>query len=205
MLGLKKSVRSNAWTKRDYQILKRLYPDSSVEEIGALLGRTPRAVQSKAAILRLKKANNKDVWTETEIQRLKEMHPDFTTCEIAERMGRSPNAVKSMAKRLKLKKANRWTPTEIQYVKKYYAVKGCHFIARKVGHSPAAVKYVAGQLGVSRKTIRKKWTKHEEEQLIQLRTVHTYQEIAEIMDRTLVSIKLRCYKMGFRQGQLPIK
>lgn len=192
--------RRDAWTKKEYRTLKRLYPNTSVEDIGALLGRTPSAVQSKVAVLRLKKENAKNMRTENEILLLREIYPYATNDTVAERMGRSPDAIKSIAKRLGLMKAFRWTPIQLAYIRKNYSEKGRHYIAKKFGRSPDVVRDAARKLGVSRKTHHKRWTKKEEEQLKQLLTNRTCEEIAKILDRPIGSVKMKCYDMKLQQG-----
>lgn len=190
--------RRDAWTEKEIYTLKQLYPNTSVEDIARTLGRTPSAVQVRAAVLHLKKEHSKDVWTEKEIVLLKELFPEATNDIIADRMGRSIDAVKSIAKRLGLKKASHWSPKELEYVRKHYSEQGRHYIARKLGRSPDAVKVVAGKLSVSRKTHQNSWSPTEEEKLKQLAANKTPDEIAIIFGRSVASIKAKIYRFGLQ-------
>ena len=92
---------TNVWSKDEIELLKKLYPKGSVQEIVDKTGRTHAAITQKAFCLGIKVHTG---WSPNEIKLLKKLFPTTENREIAERLGRSVKTVRMKAFFLDLEK-----------------------------------------------------------------------------------------------------
>lgn len=108
-------VRFNAWSRRDLERLRALWPTASAEAIAQQLGRrrTAKAIASRAKVLRLRKAEGYGhrPWTEAEIEILRARYPHEPTSTLAPDLGRSALKVYAKANKIGLRKTPEYLAT----------------------------------------------------------------------------------------------
>jgi hypothetical protein len=100
-IGLKKE-KCPPWSRQEIRLLKKMYPDNSVQDMTNELGRTAPGVYRKAYKLGLRKSIR--VWSKRELDLLKKLYPSKTAQEIAEQVGRPVQATRTRIFKLGLKK-----------------------------------------------------------------------------------------------------
>jgi hypothetical protein len=80
-------VKSNAWTRAAERQLRWIYPRMSTPECAASLGRSVKAVRTRAKLLGIKKGDRRP-WTTEENALLRARYPDTSTKDIAKELGR---------------------------------------------------------------------------------------------------------------------
>jgi len=149
-LGLqKKSFR--LWSKKDLDILKRLYTIEELQVIAEKLGRSISAVRGKAHKLGLKNQNAVVPWSIQEETLLKKLYPDNTIPEIASQIGRSVAAITNRAQRLELKKCRAWSKKELNLLKKLYPRRTAQELAEQIGRPVQAVRLRLFRLGLNKR------------------------------------------------------
>ncbi len=91
------------WNWKDDAFLRRLYPTHSQKECAVLLGRGPKAVASRAKVLRLRRKSYKP-WLPKDHKRLRSLYPHISTKKVAAILGRSVSSINGQAAKLGLKK-----------------------------------------------------------------------------------------------------
>jgi len=140
-------VVATYWTKDAVERLRTLYPDRSItiEEIADGLGKTVRAITSKAREIGVNRFHNtKDhFWTEEENMILTDLYPDSTLSvrQIAERLNRPFHSTKMHAARLGLRRIGRYSPPR-EIVERMATCLACRkkFVIKKFS-SAEAYKY----------------------------------------------------------------
>lgn len=93
------------WTAEEVALVNKLIPSMTYREIGAHVGRSPKAIEVMAG-RRTSRPNKRSAdWTEEEDAMLRRLFPDHTTNQAAERLGRSAKSVERRAARLGLQKS----------------------------------------------------------------------------------------------------
>lgn len=78
------------WTTREDSLLRRLYPNSSNQELDASFAHTPKGIRSRARVLGLHKAigyGGRQNWSKSDDRLLRQTYPYLPTTEIAEVIG----------------------------------------------------------------------------------------------------------------------
>ena len=99
-------MKHNPWSYEEEKYLRENYPEGSTQEIALYLGRTEKAVRSRAKILRLLKAGDqaRRPWTPQEDQYLIDHYPDEDTRQIMKAIIRTKSSVFGRAAKLGLEK-----------------------------------------------------------------------------------------------------
>ena len=95
---------TNLWSKDKVELLKKLYPTASIQEIMDKTGRSRAAIRHKAFCMGIKRDKVYTDWPPNEIKLLKKLFPTTRNREMAERLGRSMKAVRMKAFFLDLEK-----------------------------------------------------------------------------------------------------
>lgn len=93
-----------SWTTADERMLAQLYPRLPLAEVAARLGRTEKAIRSRAKLLRVSRTGRRP-WSAPELATLRQLYPDTPTAQIAEQLGRSLTTVYQVAQKLGLAKS----------------------------------------------------------------------------------------------------
>lgn len=93
------------WTEEETRLLRQHYPSKSQKEVAALLGRSHKAIASRAKLLGVRRIRqNYQKWTVAEDRVLRKLYPHRSTKEIGEKLGRRFYVVYQRAGKLGLKK-----------------------------------------------------------------------------------------------------
>jgi len=92
------------WTTEDDRLLVAAYPDQALALIAEWLGRTKKAIKSRAKLLRVRRAGRRP-WAAPEIATLRRLYPDTPTAQIADQLERPLHCVYSQAAKLGLHKS----------------------------------------------------------------------------------------------------
>ena len=93
------------WTPQDEARLRELYPDHSQRECASLFGRTPKAISSRAKLLKLRRNRSYRLWTPAEDAILRAEYANGETHALAERLKRNMTMVYQRAKKIGLLKS----------------------------------------------------------------------------------------------------
>lgn len=109
MKGRGRYKRKGAWTKRQIKLLRKEYRTcEDPRELARRLGKTYKAVATRAKILGLKRKFKAGSWKPDEDKILTKLYPKMTNQEIGERMGVKASAIDARAFKLGLKKDPEW-------------------------------------------------------------------------------------------------
>jgi len=97
-------MKTNRWTYRDIDTLRREYPVRSAEEVAAMLGRSVDAVFVKAYKLGLRKDHYGIAWTPRMLKLLKDFFPTMFNDALARWIGVSKRSLIRKARELGLEK-----------------------------------------------------------------------------------------------------
>lgn len=89
------------WTATEDELLRRAYKKCTARSIGAVLGRTARAVQCRASILSLD--GNRTSWSDEDDATLAELFPLMPSKQVAQRMNRSVYSINRRVHDLRLR------------------------------------------------------------------------------------------------------
>ena len=108
-IEVKKMEASTPWSKREENLLRKLFPDNSFREIANQIGRSIPSVSKKAHKLGFRKPKAYPNWSKKELNLLKKLYPSRTAQEVADKTGRSVQAVRKRIVKLGLKKKKQKT------------------------------------------------------------------------------------------------
>jgi hypothetical protein len=162
MAGKKTNVSHKRWTRRENDLLKRLYPLIHTQVLAEMLHTTELNVRQKAFRLGIKKDWKggyhsppkrpvEKPYTKREIKQLRKMFTVLTTREISRKLTRGQWSLSAKFKELGLgrkPKPGAWSGKEIEQLKKLYAGKSAVEIAAKLGRSVYAVGMKIRKLGL---------------------------------------------------------
>lgn len=215
------SQNENLWTQKDINILRKMYLNSSNDEIAKKLNRSCQAVQTKVKKLGLfqefkqqglfrNTKNGKGLWADEEIDTLKKLHLAKTAAQIAEKLGRTSKAVGIMARRLGLSTtrsmANAWTVEDDAFLEKHIAKWPLEKIAKKLERTPCAVQRRAWQKHFLRNcpnqqhTQQQIWTKQDIKKLEYWLLKYSNDEIAEKLGRSRESVIAKMKRLGLKRS-----
>jgi hypothetical protein len=81
-------MKGKPWSPTEEAILRRSWPEIRTADIAALIARSPKAIKTRAKVLRLKKKNRiYHRWTAAEDRVLRAQYPNLKTAELAKRFG----------------------------------------------------------------------------------------------------------------------
>jgi hypothetical protein len=121
-----------SWSVDEIKLLKKLYPIEGAQSIADKLGRSLKAVKSKAASIGLKKEGARP-WSNQEIALLKKLYLKNSPRDIANKLGRTHFAVAVKAYKLGLtEKPHEWSKRELNLLKKLYPNKTAQEIANQI-------------------------------------------------------------------------
>lgn len=208
-------IEPRLWTEKEDRLMRQHYRRKTVKEIAGMLGRSTNSVQKRAQDLNIAGARNTQgaprKWAPEEDRIVRRHHKRLTPEEIAEKLGRTPGAVTARIKTLKLgpppKKREHdhrpWLPEEEDLLRKEYGKVRGRDLAGKLGRSVRAIRVRALHLGLAESRPRSSpiqpWTAKEDKLLRKLYGTLTYDEIAERMDRTLLSVQGRVRVLGIQK------
>lgn len=98
-------VAGVGWSREDEQKLRDLYPTSSLEQLAEQLGRSVKAIRSRAKVLKVKRVRDYRVWTEAQIAILMLGYPDAPSNSLAKMLGRTLSQVYGKATKLGFEKS----------------------------------------------------------------------------------------------------
>lgn len=99
--------RPSTWSKEEHKQLRALYPTVHTPQLAQILGRSVKAVASRAKVLGIQKAvahGGHRPWTAAHEKLLRSLYPDHSTAAIAKRVGHSLSATYRWAHKLGLYK-----------------------------------------------------------------------------------------------------
>jgi hypothetical protein len=101
-------MSGSPWTAREDSRLRKLYPSASKEDLDASFRRSPKAIRSRARVLKLRKAigyGGRQHWSKRDDKLLRQTYPYLGTKEIAEVIGCSKLAAYQRAQVLGIRKS----------------------------------------------------------------------------------------------------
>lgn len=120
---------------------------------------------------------------------------------IAKKMKRSQASIENRLNKLNIQKGKtqRWLKAEDDFLRENYAKCRLWYLAKRLGRSKEAISVRAGFLNLGMKY--EKWTYEDNELLKRLYLIEkmTVKETAEIMGRTLSSVKNHLYRMSIKK------
>jgi hypothetical protein len=93
-------VTGKPWSVADEKRLRDLYPVTSQKECARLIGRTPKAIASRAKVLKVRRIRNYKLWTAVEDARIRKEYPNTPSAELAKLLGTSLHALYLRAQKL---------------------------------------------------------------------------------------------------------
>jgi len=146
-----KNSGTRSWSENEVKLLKKLYQDKSVRNIADKLGRSLKAVKSKASAIGLTREGPR-FWSNQEMARLKKLHSNKTNKDIAKQLGRSVWAVAAKAHKLGLTEKPRvWSKKELNLLKRLYPSKTAEEIAGQMGRAVPATRLRIVKLGLKKR------------------------------------------------------
>ncbi len=100
------SAWGEPWTETEDEFLRRTYKRYTARSIGAVLGRTARAVQCRAEVLSLD--GDRSSWSEEDDATLAELFPAMSSKQVAQRMNRSVYSINRRVHDLRLRGDDRF-------------------------------------------------------------------------------------------------
>lgn len=218
LLGLKKkyinrlkeeisSHEFNPWTKKDDELLKKLYPYMPNKEMVKKFGRTKSAISRRAQNMNLYKKDytpalrktDTEYWSKKQIALLKKEYPAAQTKDLAKKIGRTEKSVLRKAECLGIKKdpekfirhgkPKKYSDKEIKKICELW--ESWHTksqIAEITGKSYNVINYILFGQQQKNESIRKEmpdfWSKEEDDYLIKNYKKISKEEISNALKRT---------------------
>lgn len=141
------------WSKKEVELLKKVYPTESKEELEKLFNRNMAAITFKANTLNLKR---QQYWTKKEEELLIKNYAELTDEELSKLLGRSIASIRNKASRLELRKnsekpkAKLWSQKEIKKLEELYPNASKEELTRVFNRSLNAIRNKAFQLNINR-------------------------------------------------------
>jgi hypothetical protein len=137
------------WTASEDSRLRKLYPAASKEELDGNFRRSPKAIRSRARVLRLKKAigyGGRQHWSKRDDRLLRQTYPYLATKEIAEVIGCSKLAAYQRARALGVHKSSE------------YIAETNKALGHALQSSGASHRYPKGHVPANKGTRRPGWS-----------------------------------------------
>ena len=154
-MGLHREIFKK-WEEWEVRYIKKYYGIKQASSIARTLGRTPDAIQLKAAKLKLTKSKASPYLPE-EREMIKQLYEsgEATVREIAERLQKPVSAIRSRINKWGLKSPLRWKKNEWNFLKKNYLKMTIAEIAKRLGRTPRSVAHYANRHGLSKAKTQK--------------------------------------------------
>lgn len=221
-----RSVSWRKWTKKEEDLLKKIYPDTVTKDIAGQFGRTVQALSGRAKQLGIKKDWTKcgrphgrcRSWSGKEIERLQKLFPLMPNVKLRRHFPkRGFEAIVKKARVLGLRKTyinTSATPDSYKFVpwkkqqellKELYSTAITKELEEKFGRSKTAIKAKAIKMGLHKKNRQpivkegnatKQWSKKDEALLKRLYPTTHNKDLAVKFRRTDAAIKIRSRKLG---------
>lgn len=112
----------NGWTKRELNILRKMYPADAIKKIAKRLHRSVKSIRSKAIQLKLRRVQGHKAWSAEEIETLRSLYPNRPTAEVCAIMKRSISSVNGAADLNDIKKSPEYLQTMYKDVLRKHAL-----------------------------------------------------------------------------------
>jgi hypothetical protein len=159
-----------AWSQKEEDLLRKLYPDSLTPKLEKYFGRSSGSIIAKARKLGIKKSwrkhnplleYNRPIWTKKEIKLLKKLYHKYSNEQLVQYFPkRKKDSIGRRANMLGLKKkylhhferpknsdAKLWLKQK-ELLKKLYPTTSNQELAKKIGRSKAAIANLAWKMGL---------------------------------------------------------
>lgn len=191
------------WQKYEYAILNQWFPMGGAKEVQSHgVKRSLDSIKQKARALNLQNKLGKRNWTKEEDDAIRKWYPLYGPEEVINHgVQRSEVSIKGRASKLKIQdKRHKWTISEDEILKDYYPSKGPDYVAECLGRSRSSVSQRAAQLNVNYigKCSRIKYTKEEDEKIIQYYPLGGAEMVAQFVNRDKHAIGKRAKKLGLK-------
>lgn len=198
-LGLRTN-KFRKWEKWEDNYLQRHHNDRNYYSIAKTLKRSKKSVIHRASKLKLTNMRS-EFWNQEDLKRLEELYPDrnFSLKEIGAKLNRSPVSIMIKARRMKFKRDDhiyRWSKRNHNYLLKNIGTKTNREIAQHLGIKTHKVDQYIQRHKLARYKKKPEWTNAEKEFLRSNYKKLSVKEIANQLDRTVVSIKNTASRMG---------
>lgn len=140
-------VNAKKWSVKDIELLRRVYPTASSEELQEMFpSRSLTAIRRKASKVSVRKDKSQN-WSAEEIDILLKTYPFMPASQVMKRLpGRSRRAIYSKAQALCCKA---YDNSEIDtIIRNQYLKKSLLQISRRIGCSESVVRYRVRLLGL---------------------------------------------------------
>jgi predicted transcriptional regulator len=151
----KRRERPEEWSKADTKYLIANYHKESPEQLVERLGRTKKAIQGKAVVLRITQPPQ---WSSQDIRRLQELwQQGRTMAGIAKEIGKTVSSVAHELERQRQhsglqSRQPSWSENDVAYLVKHYKDEPTPEICDVLGRTIPAVRYKAKMLNLKKRT-----------------------------------------------------
>lgn len=193
------------WTKKKIDKLKVLAEEMTITELANYFKTTNEAIITVAHKNNIKLINNRIHWTEEDNNILREYASMYSLQEISEKMNRSSSSIRVQARRLKINILSNeecqnsiWTEENTKELRKLVE-EGKYLleITKIMNKKDLTIIKKAKELGLTiKRENQRKWTREEQEELIELSKTKKISELVKILDRTSSSIKDQARRLG---------
>ena len=193
------------WTKKKIDKLKVLAEEMTITELANYFKTTNEAIITVAHKNNIKLINNRIHWTEEDNNILREYASMYSLQEISEKMNRSSSSIRVQARRLNIKILSNeeyqnsiWTEENTKELRKLVG-EGKYLleITKIMNKKDFTILKKAKELGLTiKRENQRKWTREEQEELIELSKTKKISELVKILDRTSSSIKDQARRLG---------
>ena len=193
------------WTKKKIDKLKVLAEEMTITELANYFKTTNEAIITVAHKNNIKLINNRIHWTEEDNNILREYASMYSLQEISEKMNRSSSSIRVQARRFNINILSNeeyqnsiWTEENTKELRKLVE-EGKYLleITKIMNKKDLTIIKKAKELGLTiKRENQRKWTKEEQEELIELSKTKKISELVKILDRTSSSIKDQARRLG---------
>ena len=193
------------WTKKKIDKLKVLAEEMTITELANYFKTTNDAIITVAHKNNIKLIDNKIHWTEEDNNILREYASMYSLQEISEKMNRSSSSIRVQARRLNINILSNeeyqnsiWTEENTKELRNLVE-EGKYLleITKIMNKKDLTIIKKAKELGLTiKRENQKKWTREEQEELIELSKTKKISELVKILDRTSSSIKDQARRLG---------
>lgn len=190
------------WTACEEELLIRLFPAHTTEELSSRFGRSWWAILGKARSLGLarescdgrRQGREGRRWSPDEVEQLRTLYQVLPYEEVAERIGRSHDAVKMKARKLQLRKMEEWRPAQDELLQRSYRDQRYGQMAERLARTVSAVKTRIVVLGLESKV--RPWTQDETRLLKDRYRTVELDAMAATLGRTRAATAKKARAMG---------
>jgi G:T-mismatch repair DNA endonuclease (very short patch repair protein) len=138
------------------------------------------------------------LWSDEEVETLKENYQILPINEISALLNRTEYSIYIKANKLNLSKGCEWTNKELEILRRVYSTKPWEYILSKINRDKEAICIKANRLGLHKNDVM--WTDENLSSLLFLFYEGLYyKEIAEILDRTDLSVGDKCRNIKLKR------